>query len=111
MIKKIAVAVKVDVSDDLIEKLSDTLEKARCDVIDEQLDIRSGILFLNENDVELHSIYLNGQFFSGTGRKGIIDGKTVKLNGALQSWLQPLRKKFGANIKVVEGESNPQAKQ
>ena len=51
-------------------------------------DLRWGALFLDENTNQVHTIYLDGKYVTGTGRKGLIDGHAVALNRALIEWFE-----------------------
>lgn len=51
-------------------------------------DLRWGVIFYGPSNKELHSVYLDGQYKTGTGRKGYIDGIPVKLNESLISWFE-----------------------
>ena len=51
-------------------------------------DLRWGAIFVDKAERQVHSLYLNSRYFTGTGRIGIIDGANVGLNGALITWFE-----------------------
>jgi hypothetical protein len=69
-------------------RLLAAIEKTRVTPLDSPPDLRWGAIFLDSQEVQLHSIYLNGKILLGTGRQGIIDGNRVKLNDALVEWFE-----------------------
>jgi hypothetical protein len=60
-----------------------TLHKVR-----DSPDLRWGLVFWNRSGNRVHSIYLDGRYILGTGRKGYIDGVTVGFNASLVDWLE-----------------------
>ena len=51
-------------------------------------DIRWGIVFFDAAGNEQHAVFLDGRYIDGTGRRGIVNGRTVATNGALGMWLE-----------------------
>jgi len=51
-------------------------------------DLRWGAIFLDSRGKESHAVYLDGKFFHGAGRRGIVDGNLASFNGALVGWFE-----------------------
>lgn len=84
LLRRAAVVDRVSPIDDkLRQRLIIALEQTSVEPLESQPDVRWGAIFLGRDGKELHSIYLDGRYFDGTGRRGIVDGNFVKTNGAL----------------------------
>ncbi len=78
----------VEVNQSMRASLLVAIDKTKTSPLDSPPDLRWGAIFYGSKGTELHSIYLNGKFLFGTGRQGIIDGNSAKLNGALIKWFE-----------------------
>ncbi len=79
---------QVEVDDKLKNSLVKAIDDSRLSAIEYPPDVRWGAVFYDRTGRAIHSIYLNGRMDYGTGRRGIIDGGYVGLNGALIEWFQ-----------------------
>lgn len=68
--------------------LVSAIRKATLAPLDAQPDLRWGAVFLDARGNERHSIYLDGKYITGPGRRGMIDGHMVGLNGTLVGWFE-----------------------
>jgi hypothetical protein len=81
-----------------LEGLTRAIGKSKSKKTQTLPDLRTGIIFLSRENAPLHTVYLDGRYLTGTGRNGIIDGQAVRLNGSIQSWVEPFKKKFGTQL-------------
>jgi hypothetical protein len=89
---------RVVAMDDAIRtRLLAAIDKTTISPLDTSPDLRWGAIFLSDQAGELHSVYLDGRYLLGTGRRGIVDGNPVKLNGALIEWFEAA---FGGLIRT-----------
>jgi hypothetical protein len=82
--RKISVAASPELMDGLRTAFNDT----KIHRIDHPPDLRWGAIFYGAQDAPLFSIYLDGRYVTGTGRKGYIDTTPVGLNDALIRWFE-----------------------
>ena len=80
--------VRVKLTDPLRRGLIDAINKTKTTPRDEYPDLRWGAVFYDEADRRVHSIYLDGRYITGSGRRGVIDGRAVNLNGRLIRWFE-----------------------
>jgi len=78
----------VSASSGLMDGLRAALNDTKIHKIDHLPDLRWGAIFYGAQDEPLLAIYLDGQYLTGTGRKGYIDTTPVGLNDALIRWFE-----------------------
>jgi hypothetical protein len=78
----------IEISSDLRDTLVAAIDGTKLYRIVYEPDVRWGAVFLDKSDRRVHSIYLNGRYINGAGRRGHIDGADVGLNGALAAWFE-----------------------
>lgn len=78
----------VQMNEQLRASLLLAVESSRVSDLDSAPDVRWGVLLRGENGSTLHSIYVSGKSIVETGRRGIVDGRPVKLNDAMIAWFE-----------------------
>lgn len=89
----------LDIKNIDVNGLVNALDNSKIHLEERALDIKTSILFLSKDNTVLHSIYLDGRYVTGTGRRGIIDGKNVKLSVHIEKWVAGFREAFEASGK------------
>jgi hypothetical protein len=65
------------------ERLALALELTEVEPLAEQPDVRWGLIFLDADGNERHSLFLDGRYFDGTGRRGVLNEVSVRTNGSI----------------------------
>jgi hypothetical protein len=97
-----------DLNTNMRATLLDALEKTRIGSLNEEPDLRWGVIFYNAKGEMIHSVYINGKLFDHgkdiSGTSGTIDGNLAILNGILFHWFETTFRDsmaIGANPPVV----------
>ena len=69
-------------------ELVEVIKTTTVELEDHPPDLRWGAVFYDESDNRLHTIYVDRKYILELGRKGVIDGVPVKLNGRLLEWFE-----------------------
>jgi hypothetical protein len=78
----------LDIPSTIADDLLRAIDRNKVQHITDEADLRWGAVFFGHSGQRLHSIYLNGRYLFGSGRKGYIDGTAVGLNRPLLDWFE-----------------------
>lgn len=66
--------------------LATAIEQSSIRGLHESPDLRWGLLIISKGSK--HSLFLDGRYITGTGRRGVLNGSPIAVNSALVKWVE-----------------------
>jgi hypothetical protein len=79
---------EVNPSSESAAALATAVDQARIREEKGDPDLRWGLLLQSRSGQAEYSLFLDGEYITGTGRRGVLNGNAIALNGSVVRWIE-----------------------